>query len=266
MNHMFRRSVLNLSIVIFLIVLGTSCIDSKKSTYFNDLNETIIPSSYSDTVQHIIESNDILNIKISSLSEEASKPFNSFVGGGSSTSITGVRNDASGYFVNSEGYIQMPVLGAVKAAGYTKDQLKAYITKIILDKKLLVEPIVDVRHLNYEVTVIGEVARPTVITVPNEKISLIKALGAAGDITVFGRKDNVLLIREVNGKKIVKRVNLNSSNFLRSDYYYLQPNDVVYVEATKNKEANISRNRIILPSVLSGLSVLIILIDRITRN
>lgn len=263
---MFRRSVFHFSIIALLAAFASSCIDTKKTTYFNDLNETVVASSYTDTIQHIIESNDILGIKVSSLSEEASKPFNNTYVTGGTTSVTGTRNEGAGYLVNPQGYIQMPILGQVKAAGYTRDQLRDHITKLILQTQLLKEPIVEVRHLNYEVTILGEVGRPTVITVPNEKISLIKALGAAGDITIFGRRDNVMLLREINGKKIVKRINLNSSSFLNSEYYYLQPNDVVYVEATKNKEASVSRNRIILPSVLSGLSVMVILIDRITRN
>jgi polysaccharide biosynthesis/export protein len=263
---MHYRSVVNFVAFFLITYLCTSCIDTRKSTYFNDLPETVLLSSNYDTAQHVIERNDLLSIRISSPNEEASRPFN--VTNASSANVStaaGGKIESVGYLVNSEGYVQLPLLGFIKAAGYNKEQLKDYITKLLLDKKLLVEPIVDIRHLNYEVTVIGEVTKPTVITVPSEKISLVKALGIAGDITVFGRKDNVLLIREVEGKKIVKRLDLNSPTFLQSPYYYLQPNDVVYVEATKNKEANVSRNRIILPSVLSGLSVLIILIDRITR-
>lgn len=248
------------------IILATSCIDTKKTTYFNDINEIVSNSSFTDTVQHIIEPNDVLSIRVTSLSEEASKPFNVISNGISTPSALGARNDGGGYLVNSQGYIQMPVLGQVKAAGYSRDQLRENIIKLLLQTQLLKEPIVDIRQLNYEVTVIGEVGKPSVIAVPNEKISLIKAIGAAGDMTIFGRRDNVMLIREINGKKIVKRIDLNSSKFLQSEYYYLQPNDVVYVEATKNKEASVSRNRIILPSVLSGLSVLVILIDRLTRK
>ena len=96
--------------------------------------------------------------------------------------------------------------------------------------------------MNFEVTVIGEVEHPTVITVPNEKITMIKALGLAGDITIYGKKDNVLLISENDGRRKIKRINLNSKNFLVSSYYYLQPNDIVYVEANKEKVATASRN------------------------
>ena len=134
-----------------------------------------------------------------------------------------------------------------------------------MERKLLLDPIVTIHHLNYEVTVIGEVGKPTVINVPSEKISLLKALGLAGDITIYGKKNNVLLIREVNGKRKVQRIDLNDSEFLQSPFYYLQPNDVVYVEANKNKIANASTFKETLPIVLSGLSVLLIALDRIIK-
>jgi len=263
---MYRRSVLKSFFFIFSILFFTSCIDSRKSTYFNDLNDTVLKSSNSDLAEHIIQRNDLLSIHITSLNKEASEVFNATnTGGASVVTATGTRNEASGSLVSTDGFIELPMLGSIQAAGLTKTQLKEKITKLILDKQLLVNPIVDIRHLNYEVTVLGEVARPTVITVPNEKISLIKALGVAGDITVFGRKDNVLLIREDDGKKIIKRIDLNSASFLQSEYYYLKPNDVVYVEATKNKEASISRTKTIIPTVLSAISLIILIQYRLTR-
>lgn len=263
---MYRRSVFILSAIVFVIVFFTSCIDTRKSTYFNDLNDTVLKSSSVEGTEHIIQKNDILSIRITSLSPEASAVFNATNTTATSTvTATGTRNESSGYLVNADGNIELPMLGSIKAVGLTKTQLKDYITKQLLDKKLLVEPIVDIRHLNYEVTVLGEVTHPTVITVPNEKISLIKALGVAGDITVYGRKDNVLLIREDDNKKIIKRLDLNSPSFLQSEYYYLRPNDVVYVEATKNKEANISRTRTIIPTVLSAISLIILIQYRLTR-
>jgi polysaccharide export outer membrane protein len=161
--------------------------------------------------------------------------------------------------------VQLPILGNIKVAGLTTKMIKQNITSIILQKKLLTDPIVTIRHLNYEITVIGEVNKPAVITVPSEKISLIKALGLAGDITVYGKKDNVLLIREINGKRTVKRIDLNAADFLTSPNYYLQPNDVVYVETNKNKLASVSAVKQSLPIVLSSLSVLLIVLDRLVR-
>jgi polysaccharide export outer membrane protein len=241
----------------------TSCVNTKQAGYFSDAEDTTMLVKTED-MDAIIQKNDIISVYITSLSPEASAVFNmpNTQPAGTSTTM-GNSGALGGYLVNSEGNIQIPILGLVKAAGNTKKQLKADITNSLIEKKLLIDPIVTIRQLNYEVTVIGEVARPTVINVPSEKISLLKALGMAGDITVFGKKDNVMLIRDVEGKRKVKRINLNSKNFLTSGYYYLQPNDIVYVEPNKQKVINANRNPVLLPTILSSLSVLAIILTRV---
>lgn len=249
----------------FLIMVSMgSCMYTQQATYFVNSTDVTIPLKDEDA-EPIIQRNDILSIYISSLNPEASAVFNAPNVLATSTSTTTGSTQAGGYLVNTEGNIQLPILGTVKAAGITKKQLKADVTKSILDKKLLIDPIVTIRHLNYEVTIIGEVGKPTVINVPNEKISLLKALGIAGDITVFGKKDNVMLIREVEGKRTVTHIDLNSKNFLNSPYYYLQPNDVVYVEPNKQKVLNANRNPQLLPTVLSALSFLAIIVTQLTK-
>jgi polysaccharide export outer membrane protein len=167
--------------------------------------------------------------------------------------------------VGSNGHIEIPLIGSIKAAGLTKTQLKDAILKQLEEKRLLLDPVVDIRFLNYDVTVLGEVSRPGVMTVPSERISLLKAIGIAGDITPYGKKENVMIIREIDGKKVVTRVNLNSSTFLQSPYYYLQPNDVVYVETTSNRAASIDKTRVILPVILSSLTFAIYVLDKIRK-
>jgi polysaccharide export outer membrane protein len=127
----------------------------------------------------------------------------------------------------------------------------------------LVDPIVSVRFLNFKVTVLGEVQRPTVVDVPDEKISLLEALGLAGDITIYGKRDNVMVIREENNQKIIKRLNLNSSEIFNSPYYYLKANDIVYVEANKARIATSTRTTQLLPIFLTALSFIAIMLDRI---
>lgn len=254
---------------LFYLLLGTlllvSCVNTKKVVYFNNVKDTTFYSGNIEK-QNLIEPNDILGITISSLNAEASAAFNLQNNNISrATTVTGSNTESGGYLVNSDGTIELPMLGTIKAAGFTKSQLKDNITDLILKRKLLIDPIVDIRYLNYEVTVLGEVAKPTVITVPSEKISMLKAIGLAGDLTIYGKRDNVLLIREENGKKTTRHIDLNSSNFFNSPYYYLQPNDVIYVEPNKNKASTALRNPQILPMVLSSLSVLAIVIDRLTR-
>ena len=251
--------------LLLLINVLSSCSSTKQATYFSNASDTTILTRL-DEAETLIQKNDMLSVYISSLNPEASAVFNAPNSQATTTSTTTGSASAGGYLVNTDGNIQIPILGNIKAAGLTKKQLKADITNSIIDKKLLIDPIVTIRHLNYEVTVIGEVSRPTVINVPNEKISLLKALGIAGDITVFGKKDNVMLIREIEGKRKVKRIDLNSNNFLTSPYYYLQPNDIIYVEANKFKVINANRNQQLLPTILSGLSIIAIVITTLFRN
>jgi polysaccharide export outer membrane protein len=153
----------------------------------------------------------------------------------------------------------------VKASGLTKKQLKEYITKTLTQRQLLTDPVVTIRYLNYKVTVLGEVAHPTVINVPDEKISLLEALGLAGDMTIYAKRDNVMVIREDEGKRVVKRLNLNSKDLFTSPYYYLKSNDIIYVEPNKAKISAASNTRTWLPVVLSGLSLTAIIVDRLTR-
>ena len=244
-------------------LLFTSCMNTRKVVYFNNVQDT---SFYSGNMekQTPIQPNDILSITISSLNAEASQIFNPNNNSNvRSTTVTGSNTEAGGYLVNADGTIQLPVLGSIQASGLTKMQLKDKITNLILSKKLLIDPLVEIRFLNYEVTVIGEVAKPTVITVPSEKISLLKAIGLAGDLTIYGKRNNVLLIREEKGKKITRHIDLNSPNFFNSPYYYLQPNDVVYVEPNKAKIAQSGRSQQLVPILLSSLSIIVIVLDRV---
>jgi polysaccharide biosynthesis/export protein len=247
-------------------VLLVSCSTPGKIAYFERVQDASFKSTLAN-VEAPIQRNDILTISISSLNAEASAMFNPASAAVTRiASASGGETIAGGYLVNPEGNIQLPILGNVTAAGLTKKQLKESITNILLDKKLLVDPIVDIRYLNFEVTVIGEVARPTVITVPSEKISMIKALGLAGDLTIYGRRDNVLLIREENGQRVTRHINLNSADFLSSPYYYLQPNDVVYIEPNKTKIASSSRSQQIVPIILSSLSIVVVVVTSLLKK
>lgn len=233
-------------------VLFTSCTPSKKIAYFQNAQDAELRQVLG-TIEAPIQPNDILNIIVSSLSPEEDVKYNR------------VDNTTKGYLVGIDGTIQMPKLGNIMVAGLNKKQLTDKITNIILEKKELLNPIVEIRQLNFEVTVLGEVGNPTVINVPSEKISLVKALGLAGDITIYGKRDNILLIREEDGKRITRHLDINSADFLTSEYYYLKPNDVVYVEPSKAKIATTSRSQQIIPYVLSGISILFLVLDRVIK-
>jgi polysaccharide biosynthesis/export protein len=240
-----------------VLLIASSCTTTKTMVYFNDLEkvkQAALLSNPQDNAEHKLERNDILSIRITSPTTEdkAWLMLNQSTGAPTTTLTT---SQFSGYLISAEGNIDIPLVGTIKAAGLSMNQLKETIIKQILDKRLLVDPNVEIRFLNYEISVLGEVARPMVINVPSEKISLLKALSIAGDITPYGKRDNVMLIRESEGKKVVTRINLGSSTFLQSPFYYLQPNDVVYVETTQNRAASIDKTRLIVPSILSAISV-----------
>lgn len=245
--------------LVFIFLLSTvlySCVDTRQATYFNGVNDGTI-STQTPVPESIIRSNDLLNISVTSLNETATQIFNTANTAGSQPG-----QGAAGYLVNADGTIQFPVLGNIKAAGLSKEQLKESIRKSILDRQLLKDPIVNIRFINFRVTVLGEVKNPTVLTIPNEKISLLEAIGLAGDLTIYGKRDNVLIIREENGLKQIKRINLNSNELLSSPYYYLKSDDVVYVEPNKARVAS-SRGGQWVPAALSALSLVVVVVDRL---
>lgn len=260
------KKCLNFVLLICVIIYTSSCVSTQKATYFNNAQDANYTSSIKDYSLITIQKNDILSIVVTSLNPEATAIFNTTNTSIPNYTATGTYQSTSGYLVNSEGFIEFPILGNMKVLGLTKKELKEKITNTLIEKKLLLDPIVSIRQLNYEITIIGEVGKPSVITVPSEKVSLIKALGLAGDITIYGEKNNVTLIRENDGKRTVTHIDLNSADFFTSPYYYLQANDIIYVEANKNKVASVSRTRQSLPVIISALSLAIIALNVIFKK
>lgn len=245
--------------ILGILLAGVSCTSTKKATYFSNQQNGSFEAPAIPKL--VVQNNDLLSISVSSLNPEASAVFNQ--PNNTSTNTTSTTTMATGYLVDDKGNIQFPFLGTVKAAGLTKDELKDQLTKTLVDKKLLVDPIITIRFLNFKVTVLGEVAHPTVVTVPSERISLLEAIGLAGDLTIYAQRDNVLVIRDEDGKKITHRLNLNSTELFNSPYYYLKTNDVVYVEPNKNKVASTGRALQWLPVVFGALSLGVIVVDKI---
>lgn len=254
-------------LVSLTIVILSSCINTRKAKYFPDATNGIIATN-TPIPESVIQKNDILSITISSLNPDASAFLNqaptASVQDGSLASTT--LGGSTGYLVSTDGFIQLPILGNIKAEGITKTQLKEKITASILEKKLLVDPIITIRFMNFRVTVLGEVNHPSVVNVPNEKISLLEAIGLAGDITIYGKKDNVMVIREENNRKTIQRLDLNSNDLFTSPYYYLRSNDIVYVEPSKARVASAGRSNQWLPILFSGLSLAAIVADRVINK
>lgn len=256
-----NRILVSLLLLVFLCT--TACVNTRTATYFNNVNDATLTSN-TPIPESIIQKNDLLSISVSSLNLEATALFNT---PNTSGVMTAGANPtmASGYLVSSDGNIQFPLLGNIKAAGLTKEQFKESLVKKLTEKQLLKDPIVSIRFLNFRVTVLGEVKNPAVVSVPNEKISLLEAIGLAGDLTIYAKRDNILVIREEDGNKIIKRLNLNSNELLSSPYYYLKSNDIVYIEPNKTRIATSGRGQTWIPIVVSALTLAIIVIDRASR-
>lgn len=220
-----------------LLVVFSSC-SKRNLVYFSDLPEnTDFKTPIKNYSAPKIQADDILSITVSSLNPESNVLFNNILlptASYANAQVIASKID-EGYLVDKNGSINFPVIGKINLAGLTKEEATEKMTGLI--KEHVKNPIVNLRYLNFKVTVIGEVAKPASFTVPTEKVNVLEALGLAGDMTEFGRRENVLIIREKDGVRSTARINLNNKDVLSSPYFYLQQNDVVYVEPN-NKVKN----------------------------
>lgn len=237
-------------LIIFLIILS-SCNTSKQTVYFRDIpNDTTLTSLISKNFEPKIQKGDLLGITISSLSPENTAIYNA---------PQNAEGPATGHLVDQEGNIQFIKLGVIHVEGMTRKELKARLEKDLVP--YLAQTVVAVGFLNRHVTMIGAVS-PQVLPMPNDNMTLLDALAASGDIGEKGRADNILVIREKDNSKEFKRLNLTDKSIFYSPYFYLQPNDIVYVEPVAKKQDNTLR---VISYVTSGLSIAIFIIDRIFK-
>jgi polysaccharide biosynthesis/export protein len=238
-----------------LLLAASSCGPTRNLAYFSDLKEQ---ATYSEEIKNIavskIQPNDLLSITVSSESPESDMQFNRGMMAANDSKL-------EGYLVNEDGYVNFPVIGSVQLAGLTKQDARERLTTEL--QKYLKAPVVSIRNINFKVTVIGEVNRPSTFNVPAEKISILEALGMAGDMTPFGKRENVIVMREEAGTRTMARLNLNSKEVLNSPYFYLQQNDVVYVEPDKMKQVQASTNTKFLAIVTASVSLATIILSRL---
>ena len=245
---------------IFIISIHTlSCTSTKKLIYLYDLKDTISGNVKvaQAAFENLIQKNDQLWITVGGSNPLDLGVLNS--GSGVSGPINASNGAAIGYFVEADGKIKIPYVGSVQAEGLTRLQLEKILTELFKDYTK--NPIVNVRFLNYSYSVIGEVTRGGKFNMVNERTTILEAITMAGDLTDLGKRDNVLIVREVNGQRNFARVNLSSKDLFKSPFFYLKTNDVIYVEPVRAKF--IARNGV--PQYLSilavGLSLLITLIN-----
>lgn len=248
----------------FSILLLMSCKTTNNTiTYFQDLdNQSVAITSEPANYTPRIVPDDQLSVTVSGTDPNAVAAFNiplaSYLTSGEmNVTSTPVLHT---YLVNSCGEIDFPVLGRLQVAGMTRSELTDMMTEKI--SAYVKSPIVTIQIRNFKVSVLGEVNKPGTVNVPNERLSILDALGMAGDLTIYGSRTNVLLIRDNNGQKEYHRFDLTSSATLTSAYYYLQQNDILYVEPNKARKGNAKYsqngqfNVSLASTIISALSVL----------
>ena len=229
--------------LLLLPFLLTACQSYKKVPYFQNVEVVNGVEQQESLYDAKIMPKDLLTIVVSCTNPELAIPFNLTVASNagmavSNSSYVTTQPVLQPYLVDNEGNINFPVLGELKLGGLTKREAEQLIINKL--KPYMKEtPIVTVRMVNYKISVIGEVTRPGTFTISNEKVNLLEALAMAGDMTVYGLRDNVKLIREdANGKQQIVTLDLNKAETILSPYYWLQQNDIVYVTPNKAKARN----------------------------
>ena len=236
----------------------TACGSYKDLAYFQEIVDSGALDSASGQI-NTIQAGDVLTISVSSSNPELAIPYNLF---SARSQISSVSNSsakiaanlsAEGYTVNSAGNITFPVLGEIHVAGLTRQEIADVIAAKL--EGVMPNPIVTVTLLNFYVTVIGEVARPGTYNFPGDRLTLLEALGFAGDLSVYGNREKIMVIREENGGRHVEVLNLKSKDIFASPYFYLKQNDVVYVEAVGTKAKSVSTFTTYFPVITSLASL-----------
>lgn len=242
-------------LVLFAVLVMAGCQSYKKIPYLQDSTYT---TTQALTYDARIMPNDLLTITVNTSDKEAGIPFNLTYPTGGITGGSGIgAQSLQKYLVDNEGYINFPTVGMILVKGKTRREAEEQILKSI-GSNFKEKPIVIVSFSDYKISVLGEVTRPGTFTIANEKVNVLQALSMAGDMSIYGKRDNVKIIREhADGRKEIFTINLNDQNLLNNPNYYLQQNDVLYVEPNKSR-AQASE---IGPALTLGLSSVGILIS-----
>lgn len=211
------------------VFLLASCAAPERVLYFQDLNQGL-QEEITQNYEIKIRKDDLLGITVSARNPELAIPFNLPATVYTLEAKSAGTTAQLGYQVDVDGNIVFPQLGKIKVEGMTRKKLAQYITTLLEQQKLLQDPVVTVTFQNFKVSVLGEVKTPKVINVKSDRITVLEALAEAGDLNIQAKRDRIAVIREAEGKRTVHYLDLRSSDLLQSPYYYLQQNDVVYVE------------------------------------
>jgi polysaccharide export outer membrane protein len=229
-----------------------SCGSTRELTYLQGSFDTAKLSQIV-TTEYLIQKGDLLTIVVFSDNPEATKIYNQPLAAGA-----GASGGSGSYLVDENGFIEMQGLGLIHVDGLTKLQLRDTINEKLAN--FLVNPYCTIRFMNNKFTILGEIGHPGVFPIPGDRLNMLEALGLAGDMTFYGRRDNIMVIREVNGKREFARLDITKPEVMASPYFYLQPNDLVIIEANKKKIAANDqvtlRNISIAATVISVFAIL----------
>lgn len=253
------------SMLLLAIISLVSCKAPEKVLYLQDLTQPIEQAL--EMVEEVkVQKDDLLQIYIFAQNAEAAKPFN-MMAMVSDMGTSSSNPEQTAYLVDAKGCIDLPVLGRMVVEGMTTQQIKEHITRELVTRNLIKEPVVQVRIQNFKISVLGEVKNPGVVDVKGERITVLEVLSKAGDLTIQGRRDHVAVIREVDGKRTVNYLDLKSKEIFDSPYYYLKQNDVVYVEPNDARTVQYRNNQVnnvgtwlsVLSSMLSVVTLIVTL-------
>lgn len=251
---------LPLTVLLVFLCIFSSC-SYKTVPYFQDLSRTNASKETIENYEPItIQPEDILGISVSSMNAEASAIFNYNLNTISGLNQTTPNNPVVGYLVDENGEIQIPYLGTVKVTGKTLSELRIQLQKQLVD--YLKQPVVNIRLINFKVAVMGDVLRPGVYPVQNQRISITEALTLAGDLNITALRNDITLVREQDGVRQYIPIDLTSKKLFNSPYFYLRSNDLLYVQPGKNKFASVDNSYRNISIVLSALSIIVILLTR----
>ena len=240
------------------VTMLSSCVSRQELVYFQD--EPVTQDSENNINSNFeirFKSDDLLTIDVSALEPDAARPFN-LPAVSYNTSVINANGNLKmqTYLIDSEGNIEFPVLGTLNIGGLSRSEANKMLKETL--SEYIKDPIVNIRLANFTITVLGEVNKPGTFTIQDERISLTEALGLAGDLTIYGKRENVFLIREVDGQKRYAQFDLTSINVVNSPSYYLTQNDVIYVEPNqaRMRQSNVTQNNNLIIAAVSTLATI----------
>lgn len=264
--YQMKNSIFILGLIVLYTILTTSCVSKEKILYMQDIDNSLTKKELN--YQSIIKKDDILRVTVSSKDMKLVLPFNQQVNQTNQNNLEAVgQSKLFGYLVDNNGEIIFPLIGNVKAAGKTRDELTNFLQNKIREKYAK-DALVDVRIVNFKVTVLGEVNNPGTFNLDHNRITLLQVIGLAGDLTIYGNRKNITILRDTDGILTSHKVDLTNTEFIESDFYFLQQNDIVSVDPNNAQvqAAGFNRNAPLFVSIASILSSAIISLIVLSNN